>query len=649
MLLGAFAALVLPSCIKEDVQKSTTGQEYEMVPVTFSAVSEQRAADVNDESADTKVVLKDGSYQWEADTYVSVFTSAAPELNNKYKVLSSGATSDFEGELPAGHAAPYYAVAPYNASNALNADGTLTLVIPAVQTAVKGSIPPETPFVAKSDNQKFSFQVVTGFIKFTMNKANVKEVTFSGNGNEYLAATVKYNTETLKGSVVSGTGSQTVTLKMPDGEYFEEGGDYYIAIRNFSFDSGITISYLDKDGNRFYRTTTNKPTNSVSRNRYMTLKFKGEMNDDTPYDLYIAWLHGFDIDFGGEILSKATYPGAVKLIQKDSTCSITKGAIYFIEPDKEFKHSNSLEKNIFTCRYADKRAKFMRSDASYVHFGSDAFCIWKNMYVCATTGTAAYYMAPNPNCNIDKIIFDGCKFDVPANSNIISCPLNSDEKKTPREIRNLIITGCDVSMLVTTSTNSKGEINSYQVCNAKGAYTMSNLVFTDNVFYCTDGTKIKFSLLSNTSLSVENIKIEQNTFVNHYFSGGFVNINKITTSATVNNNINYFDDYTNGGGDSYTYYYRWADANSVESISENNYSIYKGTAVPARRLKDKYTGNIAGFVDSVTEEGGSGTVQTLFELNDPTKFNITNGIFMSADVKYGAQRDWSKYTGAAAN
>lgn len=661
MLLGAFAALVLPSCIKEDVQKSTTGQEYEMVPVTFSAVSEQRAADVNDESADTKVVLKDGSYQWEADTYVSVFTSAAPELNNKYKVLSSGATSDFEGELPAGHAAPYYAVAPYNASNAMhtkvidNTDGTktivdsITVVVPAIQTAVEGSIPPETPFIAKSDNQEFTFKAVTGFVKFTMQMENIKEVTFSGNNNEMLAGTsdVKFGdegkiTNTINKSYPS---SPTITLKMSDDGCFEVGKEYYIAIRTFSFDKGITISYLDKDGNRFYRTTTNKPTNSVSRNRYMTLKFKGEMNIDIPNDLFVAWIHGFNIDLGGELYNKTSYQGTVRLIQKDTTLNISKSAIYFIEPDKELSHTSSITNNIFTCRYSNKTAKFCRSDDSYVHIGDGknvdqlAFCVWHNIVFNKTPSKNAYYFAPNNGCCIDKIVFDGCSVDIAKDYSFLSCPLgNGDYDKKVRYVNSLRMVNNDISMQL----NSK----LFQILNFKGEHTMETLVFDNNILYCkNDGELQKFlRLLSCQDYSIKSVSVCHNTFGNHYMDGGFINVKSIN-EAVCTNNLHYFDVF----GSNATYYLRVVNAADTiydTAISENNYSVYKGETLPAKLHRCGYIGNTRGFISKTTE----GTdAQDVLDINSADKFNPSKGVFISNNLLYGAQRDWSKYTGAAAN
>lgn len=682
LFLSTLALLTFSSCIKENIEEAndTSDLKYNMIPVIFSAVSEQRATDLND-SPETKVILKDNAYQWEADTYVSVFTSSAPELNNQYKVLSSGLSTDFgEGSLPDTHKGPYYAVAPYNEANSMhtkvidNADGTtttvdsITVVVPAIQTAVEGSIPPETPFIAKSDNQEFTFKAVTGFIKFTMQMENIREVTFSGNNNEMLAGAsdVKFGddgkiTNTINKSYPS---SPTITLKMSDDGCFEVGKEYYIATRTFSFSKGITISYLDKDGNRCYKTSQKAPSNSVSRNRYMTIKSMGTMNTDTPNDLFIAWIHGFDIDFGGVQLNSKDYPLPVKLV---TSGSVSDKYINFLNSESEISLSNSHQ-TIITARYADQRMKVKRKGVLYMtgEKDMDNYVFMKNLDVTIIPGTTSggtvneYMMINNTNADnayLKYLVLDSVKIDVPADKHLVTSQM------AKRAILNLIIESSDIT--VHDNNTALGESDSpvqrsLFFLTKNGTTVIENFIFKNNIVYSPDkidGTSIPVTNFAFLNMgTVENIVFEHNTIVNVYPSkesrASFVNPTSVN-SATFKNNLFYFDKYDTVIGNLYICLGGVNIGVGVDqtealnnSVFADNYSVYDNRTTLSPRLKMGEKINDKDVDGGMVYKHAGDASQTVVTVSE---FDFTNGIFMSADEKYGAQRDWSKYTESVAN
>ena len=196
-------------------------------------------------SEDTKAALKPGAtaskVEWVAGDQVGVFAAG-----NHYQYVAdeSGATSSLSPVAGSSTADEYYAVYPYDASAVL-ADGTVTTVLPAVQTAEAGSFSAHLA-VAHSTSLSLSFKNVCGLFRVTVAEPEITKVEFMGNAGETVAGKVKV-TVADQPSWVPVEGSTTVTLAAAEGETLMET-DYYMAVLPQIFDAGVTVTAYYKDG-----------------------------------------------------------------------------------------------------------------------------------------------------------------------------------------------------------------------------------------------------------------------------------------------------------------------------------------------------------------------------------------------------------------
>lgn len=232
--LIAVAALIIAGC--------TTEKEF--VPGNGG---ETVITAVRDPSAVRSVVQEDGkSIWWSAAETIDVFYgggSTAVTFTGQNDVPS--ATADFKGNLDikAENTVDIYAVYPSAASNAVSADGEITLALSSTQTAVAGTFADGAfPAVAVSKTKTMAFCNVAGGIKFSIAEDGVTEVAFESNGDESLAGIAHVVFEdgvpVLK-SVESPL--RCVTVMAPQGGFVKDV-NYYAAILPVKLSAGITIT-----------------------------------------------------------------------------------------------------------------------------------------------------------------------------------------------------------------------------------------------------------------------------------------------------------------------------------------------------------------------------------------------------------------------
>lgn len=229
-LVTAVMALLAAGCTKEVENQMPASDD-----VVFQASL----------SEDTKAVLKPGAaaskVEWVAGDQVGIFAAG-----NHYQYMAdeSGATSSLSPVAGSSTADEYYAVYPYDASAVL-ADGAITTVLPAVQTAEAGSFSAHLA-VAHSASLSLSFKNVCGLFRVTVAEPEITKVEFMGNAGETVAGKVKV-TVADQPSWVPVEGSTTVTLSAAEGETLMET-DYYMAVLPQIFDAGVTVTAYYKDG-----------------------------------------------------------------------------------------------------------------------------------------------------------------------------------------------------------------------------------------------------------------------------------------------------------------------------------------------------------------------------------------------------------------
>lgn len=545
-------ALLFAGCVNEIVSNEQNEQEPQvnLVPVTFQAGSEE------DSDADTKVYLggDNKSVLWTETDKIKVFDKISNGLD-AFTVSSGAGTTlaAISGSVSAGATGNFYAMYPYQADATFTSettlgdntvkDGYITLEVPAKQKAVAGSLDPAA-FIGVGqckDGTTFNFKNATAFVKFQLNSAdieNLETVSFSGNSLGSVAGKIKIGF-TENGSVaqtyVSGAGAQYITLSKPEGGW-KSGVDYYFAIRPLKFESGFTITARYSDNSCRHLTTTkgitdnNGAAQTVSRNCTMNLGTLPAMKSGLPNDLYIAYLHGQDINIAGNIVNKTKYLDAT-LVTDDKTIQ---NGVFFVNPGIKATIQN-LTSSIIIGRMADTKSIAQRTD-SYIRLTPTAnkdYLLMKNISLNITSDKA-YLAALAADGIFEKIVFDDCKLEIPSGKTQLISAAKA------RQINECVFNSCDIKLnsspayLINYASNKSK--------NTENSTTMSSLTFHNNIVYA--GSDIKqFEIFYGKWAPVTNLSVTNNIFFNTYCTAeGYVFNNK-TDNFTLENNIFYMPNW----------------------------------------------------------------------------------------------------------
>lgn len=642
LLLCSLAVLCFSSCMKEDTNGKSSNAN--LVKVCFHATN-----DLADSAPETKIGLNDNAtkYVWKEGDKVGIYDTGTTSFKefSVSKVYPDG-SADIEGFMTESNTAPYYAIYPYNADAAITtwADANKVdheVIVTALkrdQTATAGSIPPESIFVAKSDDENLVFKSVTGYVSFTVKSDNIKSVTLEDNAKTTLVAN-KLNVYTDG----SGNGGPS------DGAYFasllgdfQNGQTYYIAVRAGGFNSGLTISFKDSDGNVYYRTSSNTPASGAGANRLLKL---GDLSTDKMAllndnnDRLLKWIHGVDFTFGNTTINKYTHP---HIIRYNNT--IKDGLVCFIDTDISVTSSSNA---IIMSRYEDKRIKLTREVTNgnplFIPATEGDDCsVLSNVELNVVTSTA-YLMTNNKDYPLERLILDRIKINVPANKHLIQVG------SAKRPIKNVTIVNSDIIIGVNTSAAA--------LFNVGQAVTepVEHFVFENNVLSSpattTNATKGFNIFKTAANVTTGNIVFNSNTVVNVYPQDFYVvpQVFSVNNKNEIKNNLFYFDyeiykkvysttlliSNIGVGNELFT---------TLNSSASQNYTIYdKVTAtdavtngIPNARLKLALNIDDTAFTDGIVNK--TSETQNVFDLDDTAKFNIAEGIFVNKSTVYGAQR-----------
>ena len=232
-LFATAASIALVACTKEFEQEESVSPAQGEI-ITFTATA-------GGHTPDTRTVIENAT---------AVYWSPADEIRIFYGTLTSGkftsqntsaaATAEFKGtfdtasgSINAGATSQdFWAVYPYDES-AICDGNSLTVTVPATQEAVAGTFAPNLfPSVAKSSNLTLAFWNVCGGIKFTVSHNNICQVTFSSNGGEALAGTMKIGIDNNEHPYIinSISSHSSVTVTAPGGGVFKPGVEYFIVM-----------------------------------------------------------------------------------------------------------------------------------------------------------------------------------------------------------------------------------------------------------------------------------------------------------------------------------------------------------------------------------------------------------------------------------
>ena len=552
MITAAIAAI---SCTKE-INPETVSGSVNLQPMKFQASSAE-------EIATTKAALDGKSIVWNSGDAISIFDGTN---NNRFETSGSGSSVVFEGEADA-NASGYYALYPYQKGavfhkekatiNSKELENYISLTVPTVQTATAGSFDPQAFLsIAKPEaDGTFAFKNLLGLIQFRLEDAtDVVSVTLSGNNHKETLAGEIYAYFDANGRATNTYGkatSSTVTLK---GEFLADT-DYYFAVRSCAFTSGVIVSVEYKNGEtstRKYLSSTKTPTDkngnavTLGASTLMKLGTLKNFKSETPNDLYIAYLHGYDLTFGNVTINKTTHPEAILTSSDPNTnTSITTDAVYFVEPSGgTVKLSNPADgehgKVIVIGRYADQRSKVMRNAIYYIRSTakSDDLLLLANIDYTDVAGITSYQFLNNNSDNTlqEDIIFYNCKLKIPNKTRIVEIGSN-------RPIGNIQFINCDCELVGGDNENNLLNV-------AQGMST--SLVVKNNIFWNPGETAVtQFKFIINTKGITEKLVIDSNTLIGAYtnWSGyAYVAYNEGSTinDVTITNNLFYLPNHASG-------------------------------------------------------------------------------------------------------
>ena len=221
---------------------------------------------------------------WAAGDEIALFADAEKYL---LKADAAGASSTFKGTVA--KATNYYAATPA-AAFTTQTNGSISGTVPANQKAVLSGVDPKVPIaVAASTSTELKFSAVVSLLKVSLGSDNnIKSISVTSKGNDYLAGDVSFNATTAKASVTNGVSSVVLAS---DGILAK--GDYFIAVIPATYVDGLTITVADEFGRVF--TTNSDEFISAKIGATLDLgqadknaKFETPTIASTPFDLGFA-------------------------------------------------------------------------------------------------------------------------------------------------------------------------------------------------------------------------------------------------------------------------------------------------------------------------------------------------------------------------
>lgn len=617
-ILLVAAAIAATACAKEIVSENenTNQHEVQLYPMTFSAGADDGSA------PDTKVTLEGKSVLWSATDKIKVFDGTEKSLEAFEITSGEGTTSAiFSGSVADPSAKTYYALYPYQADATCTASkitiGTteyssyLTVDLPETQAAVDGSVDPAAFIaVAVSDaNGNFSFKNLNSLVKFRLSAddiTNLESISISSNSLEAIAGSmnVAFNTSDIPvQTYVSGKMDSYVTLNAPEGG-FKANTDYYFAIRSIGFASGLTITAKYQDGSCKHASSTKAPSKSLSRNSVLNLGTL-TLTDGLPNDLYIAYLHGQDIDVAGVKINKATYGNAT--LHKDDEELKTGSGVHFVSEGKTitYNNDNAVTKLVILGRNKNTRSILKCSSKKYFKLNqtTGGYAIFHNLIVDQSDATS-YFMTISADQVFDKVIFDNCLFKFASGYNIIYAAT------VKRSINNLTISSCDFEAAT---------FDRIFIAHSSNAVTINNIVVTNNIIKGNSSNSFRIS--NGSAATYKKIVFKNNSLVNSLTADALFNI-KTAEAVEIENNLFY------------------------ASKATKNMSVVNTSSAPTFSTHNNY--------DCIVKNGSTQYIMKIFynpEITSGyTEFNhLETSPFSEPETatqateyaSYGAQRSWS--------
>ena len=241
------AASVLAACAQKESlapeDNLETSKEAELVEMTFTAGVDTKAAF----NADFSKIL------WQPKDKICIYSTDGTDIYaNEFKdetLTSESEYASFTGT--AIDKSPFYsAVYPFAAASGCDAEGNVTVKVPEIQTAVKGSFDPAASVAVAYTTSKddlLSFKNICGWLGFEIADeydTKVKSITLTA-ASGTVAGTVKVSgggTPSLTAEASSGS----VSIATASAENGLAAGMYYMSVLPGDIDGfEITVEFMD--------------------------------------------------------------------------------------------------------------------------------------------------------------------------------------------------------------------------------------------------------------------------------------------------------------------------------------------------------------------------------------------------------------------
>lgn len=349
ILMTAFVLGVFSACKALEPEEPTQeGNEYEMVPMTFTAQLSLEDELSYDQSS-TKVgigTVEAGTikFAWKTGDEIAVYGDKGGV--NLFTADSDGTSTTFSGSVPAG-ATKFIAIYPYSAANSVDVGtGACVADIPQVQHAVAGSFDPEALVAvgsASSPGAAIRFRLLGSLLSFSLDYDDVVQVQFSGSrpmtGNLTFTNAVEASGPT---SVATGTPTyKDVTLVNEDGTALKKDVTYYVYVRHTGSNTqeGFTASLITSDARVAKRVASTNLT--LARKTCYPLGKFSDSNMTFDYDRYTVYQAGFDVSLGGNTYNKSTN-GDATLLKNGAVFKTGDTGIIFVDASASITNTSEV-------------------------------------------------------------------------------------------------------------------------------------------------------------------------------------------------------------------------------------------------------------------------------------------------------------------
>ncbi|MBR5139010.1 MAG: leucine-rich repeat protein [Alistipes sp.] len=358
ILICITAMLLMAGCDKNDDAQSVV--EPNQAQENVQDITSSGAAPIFEAGFDevqTRTFIDENvNMLWSADDEISVFYHNT--FNRRYRF--NGDTGDNRGtfthaastDINKGSAlATNYAVYPYSKDTSITEDGTISIILPAVQEYAHNSfgVGANTMVAVTENNDDYflSFKNLCGYLKLKLyGDVIVKSIKLQGENKEPIAGVVTIAAEYGKTPTITMGDDVTSTITLDCGkgvqigETEETATEFWIVVPPTNFEKGFNISVKGIDGGECFSMTTK--ARSIERNTVLSMEAKASLVAEYATPPFNAiWytttdgkaINNPDKNFGATIISNTYKDGRGVILFNNDITQI---------PDYAFSQNNKL-------------------------------------------------------------------------------------------------------------------------------------------------------------------------------------------------------------------------------------------------------------------------------------------------------------------